>query len=121
MGICICTCICMWGCVSVIIYIIYSYIVLIVFLVQFATSYYYLQHLENGSWSDASQQCQQGLGTLWAINSYAEFWHVSQILGMGIYGNQMEELLNIESIQVLTSTLSFIGLLKINDVCFDFI
>ena len=75
---------------------------------QFSTSFYILRHLISGTWTDAAERCKKELGNLWSINSHAEWWHVSQILGMGVQTET--ELLNLDTLKVLTSTISFIGL-----------
>ena len=72
-------------------------------------------YLPNGTWQDAEDKCNRVKGHLWSINSYTEWWNVVQILGMG-YSFKKGRAVNIETFQVITSVVSFVGLKTTNQV-----
>ena len=72
--------------------------------------------MPSGSWMQAELQCRSRGATLWTINSFTEWWNILLLLGAGIHGPDDVGLFNIDSIQVITSTLSFTGLIRKNSV-----
>ena len=75
-----------------------------------------MRYQYNKSWNDALNLCQEENAFLWSINSFSEWWHVSEILGRGVHVQGYNNAWNLDTIQILTSTLSFIGLIKSNEV-----
>ena len=67
--------------------------------------------LEDGSWEDAENKCQSNWrgSHLWSINSYSEWWHIVQTLGMGVT-QSTHATINLETVHVMTSVITFIGL-----------
>ena len=67
--------------------------------------------MEKGTWEDAENKCRSNWrgSHLWSINSYSEWWHIVQTLGMGV-SHQEHDAINLETMHVMTSVITFIGL-----------
>ena len=66
-------------------------------------------HNSIGSWNDAEEACD-GIGSkLWAINSYAEWWHLTSSFGIGSIDIEQHLDLNIDLIKLSSTVLLFIG------------
>ena len=63
----------------------------------------------NGSWSDAGQACDSVGAKLWAINSFAEWWHLSSSFGIATIDADKQLDLNVDLVKLSSTVLLFIG------------
>ena len=82
---------------------------------QYDNHLYILRAISRGNWYDAEGKCRSIKGHLWSINSHSEWWHVLQTFGLGVSVRQGVNA-NLKTFFILTSILSFIGLVKHNEV-----
>ena len=76
---------------------------------QYQDSTYKMIQNSIGSWNDAEEACD-GIGsTLWAVNSYAEWWHLSSSFGIGSINKELHIELKVDSIKLSSTVLLFIG------------
>ena len=78
---------------------------------QFEQSVYFVQHLPNATWNTANDLCKSNRATLWNINSHDEWFNVYKLLGVSVIDMEANsELKNDQSINILFTVLSYIGL-----------
>ena len=78
---------------------------------QFEQSVYFVQHLTNSTWNTANDLCKSNKATLWNINSYDEWFNVYKLFGVSLINMEANsEFSNDQSINILLTVLSYIGL-----------
>ena len=73
---------------------------------------YYHKFLKRGSWRDAEHDCIKIGANLWSINSYTEGNTIFESFGI-YYFKEMLSTYNKGTIQLLKTTLIFIGLRRV--------
>ena len=79
------------------------------FLFQYQDSTYTMIYISNGSWSNAAEACN-GIGAkLWAINSFAEWLHLTSAFGNVAIDSTTILDKNIDLVKLSSTVLLFIG------------
>ena len=66
-------------------------------------------YISKGSWNDAEQACD-GIGAkLWAINSFAEWLHLTSLFGKVAIDSKQNRDMNIDLIKLSSTVILFIG------------
>ena len=66
-------------------------------------------YISKGSWNDAEQACD-GIGAkLWAINSFAEWLHLSSSFGNVAIDTKQKRDMNVDLIKLSSTVILFIG------------
>ena len=66
-------------------------------------------YIAKGSWDDAEQACD-GIGAkLWAINSFAEWLHLSSSFGNVAIDTKQKRDMNVDLIKLSSTVILFIG------------
>ena len=66
-------------------------------------------YIAKGSWNDAEQACD-GIGAkLWAINSFAEWLHLSSSFGNVAIDTKQKRDMNVDLIKLSSTVILFIG------------
>ena len=63
----------------------------------------------NGSWSNAEEACTSIGSKLWAINSFAEWFHLSSSFGNVVLDAEHNMDMNVDFIKLSSTVLLFIG------------
>ena len=66
-------------------------------------------YISRGSWNDVEQTCD-GIGAkLWAINSFAEWLHLTSLFGNVAIDSKQNRDMNIDLIKMSSTVILFIG------------
>ena len=66
-------------------------------------------YIAKGSWNDAEQACDSIGVNLWAINSFAEWLHLSSSFGKVAINIKQNKDMNVDLIKMSTTVILFIG------------
>ena len=66
-------------------------------------------YISKGSWNDAEQACDSIGAKLWAINSFAEWLHLSSSFGKVAIDTKQNRDMNVDLIKMSSTVILFIG------------
>ena len=66
-------------------------------------------YISKGSWSDAEQACDSIGANLWAMNSFAEWLHLSSSFGNVAIDSKQNRDMNVDLIKLSSTVILFIG------------
>ena len=66
-------------------------------------------YIAKGSWNDAEEACDSIGAKLWAINSFAEWLHLSSSFGNVAIDTKQKRDMNVDLIKLSSTVILFIG------------